>query len=257
MKPELIIGSDRADVADRAARALVEYGKAAVAARGRFVLALAGGRTPEMTYEALATHHRRSDLWLDTHFTVGDERCVPRTHEQSNQRMLWSSLLGPIGAPRERVLEPIGQEIAAEVADEAIHRRIASAYDRALLQLLGFGCAHDLVLLGMGPDGHTCSLFPPAQESSTVEPLYLPTLAPPTSPIHRRVTLSYGAIRAAREVWLLVSGGKKGEILARALRHDPELPMGKVFRDRAGAVRIFMDQEISQCLSQPTLPSSA
>lgn len=250
MKPEVIVCRDDAELSRKAARELIDAGERAIAERGRFVVSLAGGKSPRRTYELLAAEYSASPIWKNTLFTVGDERCVPRDHEHSNQKMFWESFFSKIGATRERVLEPVGPEITAEVSDEAIHRRIAATYDRALNQALGFGSAHDVVFLGMGPDGHTASLFPPAAEGPNVEPLYIATHAPPTSPIHRRVTLTYGAIRAAREVWLLVTGKDKGEVLSRALKGDQRLPISKVLRDRTA--RLFIDEEISQWINKRT-----
>jgi 6-phosphogluconolactonase len=250
MSPEVIISKDEAEVAQRAARALVERAQAAIETRGRFVLGLAGGSTPKRTYEVLASEHKDSAIWPKVVFTLGDERCVHTGHQHSNQKMCWDSLLTKIGATKAQFLEPIGPEIKEEVRDEATHRRLAEEYDRRLTSTLGFGSAHDVLLLGMGPDGHTLSLFPPAQEASVIEPLYIPVLAPPTSPIERRVTLSYGAARAAREVWLLTTGESKAEVLFRVLAGDDQLPTSKVIRDRGGRVRLWIDQAAAARLSR-------
>ncbi|MCC7380962.1 MAG: 6-phosphogluconolactonase [Deltaproteobacteria bacterium] len=246
MIPSILPTPTETDVARRVAAELLDFAKETIATRGRVVIGLPGGQTPLKLYEVLASEFASAAPWSEVVITFGDERCVPRDHPESNQKRLHDVLLDRVDIPEVNVMEPIGPEVTAEVRDAAIHKKIAADYSAALEQVVGEFGSLDLVLLGLGTDGHTASLFPPALESPSPEPLVVPTLAPKTSPVRARISLSYGALRAAREVWVLVTGGGKAEILSRVLAGEESLPLSKVIRDRVGNVRFFVDAAAAQ-----------
>jgi glucose-6-phosphate 1-dehydrogenase len=214
------------------AEELCHHARQAIAARGRFVVALAGGSTPRPVYELLARDPCRGRVaWDRVDFFLGDERAVPPDHPASNYRTVHEALLGPLGVSGDRVhrIPPWSDDVDAA----------ARAYEREIAQVFGVppeGAppAFDLVLLGLGRDGHTASLFP---GSATLDEerrwvVAEPTTRPP------RITLTAPILRAAREVWFLVVGGDKAEPLRAATadvgdpRRAPARLVG-VRRDRA------------------------
>jgi 6-phosphogluconolactonase len=241
------VSPDPEAVSRDAARAIQDAAKEAIDARGRFVLALAGGSTPKRTYEQLAADPSALD-WSRVYVVFGDERCVPPTHPDSNQRMAAAALLSKVPIPTSHVLKV--------PCDDGDNLRAASAYNTALRTLIEMGSI-DLVLLGVGSDGHTASLFASAEDSEatlelsaltredlsrTVLPrLVVPTVAPPTSPIAKRVSLSFSAIRDAERVFILVTGKDKTERLAEAMRGAEAIPIGRVVSDRDGDVDVYAD----------------
>jgi 6-phosphogluconolactonase len=210
-----------------AAEEIVAIARASVEARGRFTIALAGGSTPRRTYELLATEYRDAIAWDQIVVVFGDERFVPADDPRNNYRMAREVLLDRVPIPREGV-HPVATDTRS--VEEA-----AALYDETLRQALGDttperatmgGSAMrestvDLALLGVGPDGHTASLFPgsPVLDASTrwAVPVEAPTHIEPAVP---RVTTTLPFLDAARTVMFLVAGADKrvviGEILSGA-----------------------------------------
>ena len=174
-------------------------------------VALAGGSTPRRAYELLAGVE---GSWSHVHLWLGDERCVPDEHPDSNARMVRESLLAG-----ERAQPPVLHRVPQpEVPEDAAW--LYALELRAAVPELVF----DIVLLGMGPDGHTASLFPghPGLEV-TEAPCFAVRDSPKPPP--ERVTLSLPVLRAARLTLLLVTGADKRASLARALDGDPSIPL--------------------------------
>src|SRR5207244_5412431 len=127
-----------------------------VAARGRFTVALAGGSTPKAAYAMLAsTAYRDRVPWQQTHFFWGDERHVPPDHEDSNYRMAYEAMLSKVTIPAAHIYRIAAEKAAQQAADE-YEATLRTAFQLVAGALPRF----DLILLGMGPDGHTASLFP-------------------------------------------------------------------------------------------------
>ena len=137
------------ELAAAAARAFVESAADAIAERGRFAVALAGGSTPKANYEVIARDHAEDVDWPNVHAFFGDERTVPPDHEDSNYRMARKALL-------DRV--PIGS--VHRMRGELPPDEAAASYEGDLEQFFGGEAVLDLVMLGIGEDGHTASLFP-------------------------------------------------------------------------------------------------
>jgi 6-phosphogluconolactonase len=197
---------------------------AAVAARGRFAMALSGGRTPEMLYELLAGEYRSQMPWDATHLYFGDERCVPPTDPDSNYRMADRALLSRVPGLERRTHRIEGELGAAEAAVR---------YDALLRAAFVDGATtFDLVLLGLGPDGHTASLFPGSPALEERQRWAVPTEAPPTMKTRQRVTLTYPVLDAGRIVLFLAAGADKRERLAAVLadtgRLDAPYPASRV-----------------------------
>jgi 6-phosphogluconolactonase len=174
-------------------------------------IALAGGTTPQRAYERLATVE---GSWAHVHLWLGDERCVPQDDPEANVRMVRESLLAGArgGAP---VLHAVP---SPEVPEDAAWR-----YGLEVLEHVPDG-VFDIVLLGMGPDGHTCSLFPGHPVLAVREAPVAPVRDSPKPP-PERVTLTLPVLRRARLTLLLATGESKRDALAAALAGDPAIPL--------------------------------
>lgn len=227
-----------------AAELWVAAAASAIGASGRFAVALSGGATPQRLYRLLATHPYASGVdWSRVHAFWGDERGVPPDDPASNYRMAHEALLAAVPIPAENVHRIRGEDEPAAAA---------AAYERDLRETfatpdgpprLSPGSRFDLVLLGLGEDGHTASLFPgaaalrePARWVRAVHPAAVPTA---------RVTLTPAVINAAAEVVFLVSGGAKAATLRR-VREGPyqldALP-AQIIAPRAGRLRWLVDAD--------------
>lgn len=187
----------------------------AVAARGRFAVALAGGSTPRTVYLQLAAedHSDANRLpWDRIHVFFGDERCVPPDHPESNFRMASESLLTRVPIPPGNVHRLRGEEDPA---------RAAAAAEQELREFFGAGLPRfDLVLLGLGADGHTASLFPNTEALRETSRSVVANWAPKLNA--HRLTLTFPALNEAAEVNFLVTGTEKARVLGEVLRPAQE-----------------------------------
>lgn len=214
---ELVVVSDAEAAASRAATLLVE-----LAITGGVMVA-AGGSTPRRAYELAARAHAD---WTGVEVWFGDDRCVPADDPRSNQRLLRETLLDPLD------LRPSVHPIATEQsADEA-----AEAYDAELR-----GVPLDLVLLGLGPDGHTASLFPNAPSLDVRDRLAVGA-APGLEPFVERVTMTIPALAAGTHVVFLAVGAEKATAVRRAFQEPPtpETPASLV-RSATGTTTAILD----------------
>jgi len=212
-----------------AARTVRRRASAAVTARGRFRLALSGGATPEALFRTLGDAGPRALPYDRLEIFWSDERAVPPEHRDSNYRLAWERWLSRVPVPARRV-----HRIRGEVRPPA---REAARYERLLWRRLGTSPRLDLILLGVGRDGHVGSLFPRAAALRS-ERLVQATLAP-ASP-RRRVTMTLPLIRSARAVLILAVGAEKAGPVARALLDPPSeaIPASLL---RGGRVTWFLD----------------
>jgi 6-phosphogluconolactonase len=194
------------EIARRGAELVDAWACADVAARGVCSIVLAGGTTPLALYRAWAANHRVDATRLE--FFHGDERCVPRDHADSNHRAVREALLDPMGVPLER-------EHAMDGADPD-RERAARRYAALLPQNI------DVLLLGLGPDGHTASLFP-GDRAALYEHRRRVVHVIGSKPPPHRLTITPPVVDCARRVLVLASGAAKAEAIARAFEHraDP------------------------------------
>lgn len=195
-------------VAEAAAAMILAQADHALAARALFSIVLAGGTTPEAAYRLLARAERS---WTPWRFYFGDERCLPPEHPERNSVMAANAWLEPAGIPGEQVFR-----IPAESGPEAA----AAAYASVVSSALPF----DLVLLGVGEDGHTASLFP--QRSWPPQALVIPVDDAPKAP-PERVSLTPKALTSARRMLILATGSGKHQALD-AWRRGDDLPIARV-----------------------------
>jgi len=209
---------DDLDALSRAAAdELTELARAAVSERGTCSIALSGGSTPQRLFRLLAQRGHDAVPWQHVDLWWGDERSVPPDHADSNYRMAREALIEPLGLAASRV-----HRIASELADLDAAAR---AYERDLVAALGAPPIFDLVLLGMGPDGHTASLFPgsPALDETRRWVVANPVTSPLVHGTTTRLTLTAPAINAARHIRFLIGGADKAVALAQVLEgpRDP------------------------------------
>lgn len=212
MKPDIIHSNSFVNDAV----ALIENAATeAIAARGTFSLSLSGGNTPKPVYEALAA---RPLDWSKVIITFGDERCVPPDDEQSNYLMARRTLIDLIPIPAENVLRMKGEIDPADAAKE---------YEADLRARAGGGVfRHDLILLGMGPDGHTASLFPGTPALAEHERLVVENYVPKMS--MWRITFTYPMLDAARHVCFLVNSAGKDDVLDEVFSGTSDYPCAAV-----------------------------
>ncbi len=230
-QPEWIVLPDPMAVAQAAAERIVQAAQHAIAARGRFWLALAGGGTPKAAYAALAELRPDVSGWI---VCLGDERLVPADHADSNFRMAMAAGLSQLGLGDAQVVR-VPTELGEPTA-------VANAY-AAALERLGPQTL-DLALLGMGQDGHTASLFPGSTADGESERLVAATWV--ASQSAWRITLTRPALEAAREVLFLVVGSDKAARVA-GIRDgtDVRSPAARI-RPRDGRVTWLIDAEAAE-----------
>lgn len=217
MAIDVRVHADAESLATAAAAAVVDAARRAFEARGAFALALAGGSTPRRTYERLAEHHARDIPWERVEIFFGDERCVPPHDEQSNFAMAWVALLSRVPVASQNVhpmyLGAELPEVAAARYDALLRRRFEVAGGQAPRTF-------DLLLLGVGDDGHTASLFPGAPSLEERARWALAVDAPPGVATRHRVTLTLPAIAASRTVMVLCAGAAKRRVVSEILSDD-------------------------------------
>jgi 6-phosphogluconolactonase len=220
------------------ARAAVEHfvtlAAEAIAARGRFAVALSGGSTPRATYSLLASDEFAARVdWPRVHVFWGDERCVPPGHPGSNFRLADEALLSHIPIPSDNIHRVRGElkpEVAAQAYVAELHVFFGAPWPR-----------FDLVLLGVGNDGHAASLFPgsPALRE-TARPVVAVTAHYQDRPT-QRVTLIPPAINAARQVLFLATGAAKAEIVQAVLEGPDGRYPAQLIRPTAGGLTWLVD----------------
>ena len=192
-----------------AADMIAEAAAIAAAPRGRFTIALSGGGTPRHLYHLLATEYVHRLPWATTHVFFGDERCVPPDHPDSNYAMDRAALLVHIPGLESRTRRIEGERVPSDGASryaEMLHREFPNTQGTV-------PTTFDVLLLGVGTDGHTASLFPGSPALNERSRWVLATQAPPTAPTRDRVTLTFPALDASRTTLILCAGADKQSIV--------------------------------------------
>jgi 6-phosphogluconolactonase len=230
-QPKIVVAPRLGEVVEAAAAHIRAAAAAAIAARGRFRIALAGGSTPRALYPELVT----SVDWTRANVFFGDERAVPPDDPQSNFRMVRETLLDPAHVPPGNVVRWRGEDPDLDAAARDYEEALTAGAVAPWL---------DLALLGLGPDGHTASLFPGT--SALAEEGRLAVAVDVAEMGTRRLTLTYPALCGAREVCFLVVGREKAAALA-AVVEAGHLPAARIAR-RDGPVTIFCDESAASAL---------
>ena len=230
MAPEIIVDKP-SELSETLARRFEEESRRALAARGFFSVALPGGSVAATFFPHLC---RAAGDWSRTHFFWGDERAVPPSDPESN-----------FGAARSLWLEPAGikaSQIHRMEADAPDPEAAARAYAETMVRILGAPPRLDLVLLGVGPDGHVCSLFP-GHPLLLEESRFVALLEDSPKPPPRRLTLTLPVLAAAELVVVAALGRSKAEIVREAIEEPSSaLPVARVVR-RARRCIFLLDAE--------------
>lgn len=204
---------DATEIARDAAEFVVEAAEEAIALSGRFTIALAGGRTPKALYELLASDEFAEKIdWSNVEIYFGDERTVPPDHPDSNYRMAKEALLDHVMIPRTNV-----HRMKGEMDPEAA----AIEYGKMLNDRFGEDGGLDLVLLGMGDDGHTASLFPGTEALKETKHRCVANFVPKLNTW--RITLTAPFLNRSREVLVMVEGAAKAARVQEVIE-GPEDP---------------------------------
>lgn len=235
MNRRLEVFPDAAALAGRAAQWITDL---ACHSSGRFSICLSGGSTPKRLYQLLAAAPYRDVMpWDRTHWFWGDERFVPWDSPDSNYGMARDALLAHVPVPPDNIH---GIETTGSLADAA------RAYEQALKSYSGrdrFDPGHpvfDITLMGLGPDGHTASLFPGKPALGVQDRWVADVPEPGLNPKVPRITLTFPALDSCRSMAFLVAGADKTAALAGALAGQQDLPSARVAP--VGELIWFVDQ---------------
>jgi 6-phosphogluconolactonase len=213
-EPQVKVFGSPQELFRASAEKFCELGSSAIKARGRFAVALSGGSTPRGFHQELVTHFASRLPWDKVFFFWGDERHVPPDNSDSNYRMAKETLLSKLPVPPENIFR-----VPAELPDA---REAAAKYDQTLQDFFrpdkqSFP-RFDFIMLGMGPDGHTASLFPGTAALQEKDHFVVANWVEKLNTF--RVTFTYPVLNNAACVMFLVSGDEKAEMVRRVLR-DP------------------------------------
>jgi 6-phosphogluconolactonase len=228
---------DLGGISREAATLFVNASRNSIAAREKFAAAISGGSTPGRLYTLLSTSPCRDQVdWQKVHFFWADERCVPREDEASNFKLVFDRLLSKVPIPNENIHRIKGEEEPEKAARD---------YEADIKEFFGGSGlpVFDLVLLGMGEDGHTASLFPGSKSLEETARLAIPVYL--KKPYGNRITLTLPVLNNAAQILFLVAGISKATVLSEILRGGEkggEFPAGRI-RPIRGTVIWLIDQE--------------
>lgn len=215
--PEIHLARDGAEWADQAATLLLTSSEAAIRSHGRCLLALSGGSTPRTLYTTMASPPWRDCFdWPRIFFLFGDERCVPPDHPDSNFGMARTALFQPLGIQDDHIVRMKGESDDPQAAAqdyESVLRRLTNCPPPALPKL-------DVILLGLGDDGHTASLFPGTAALGEREKAVTVGFAP--TGVRTRLTLTLGVLNRASVILFLVTGSPKAPAVRKILNPRSE-----------------------------------
>ena len=233
-------------LAEGAAECIIADAKKAIEARGRFVVSLSGGHTPERMFALLAQPSFQGKIpWEKTFLFWGDERCVPADDPQNNARMTRQLLLNKIVIPAENIFPiPVNDEPAAGAA--AYENTIRRFFENKVPRF-------DLVLLGLGENGHTASLFPGTEvvheEDHLVKEVYV------AEQKMYRITMTAPLINAARHIVFLMEGTSKADVLKTILTapYQPDVYPAQLIEPADGVLDFLVDKDAASKLPQEML----
>jgi len=244
MAPIIQVLPTSADLFHAAADEFLRAGRTAIGAQGRFTVALSGGSTPRGLYSLLAKDHADFS-WPRTHLFFGDERQVPPDHPESNYRMVNEALLSKISIPAENV-----HRVRAENSDA---KQAAAEYESDVRKFFELRSGEfprfDLILLGLGPDGHTASLFPGSEGLNEQSKLVIANWVEKFNSF--RISFTYPVLNGCAEAMFLVSGAEKADIVAQILKgnNTPPFPAQQV-QPTDGRLLWMLDEAAASRLSR-------
>jgi 6-phosphogluconolactonase len=242
----ICICADAEKLAQRSAEHIAAAARETVGERGLFTLCLSGGDTPVATYTRLA---EAGDAipWERVHVFWGDERCIPLERPDNHFTMASRLLLSRVPIPAANIHRARGEAADPTAAAAAYEEQLRSFFKPPEGELPRF----DLVLLGMGHDGHVASIFPGSPGWKERERWTVDHHVIKNSERVRRLTLTMPVLTAAREVMFIVSGDQKAQMLASVLEGEADVP-AREMNEQATEVRWMVDREASRALRHAT-----
>lgn len=243
-KPGIQVLSDLEAMSHKAAELFVNTSRSCIASQGKFSVALSGGSTPKRLYSLLGSAEYSPQVdWQRVHFFWVDERCVPKEHEESNFKTAFNTLLSKIPIPDGNVHRMKGEEDPDKAAMD---------YEKEVRNFFGVSGLpmFDLVILGMGEDGHTASLFPGSnllkERIRLAAPVYL------ERPNRNRITLTLPVLNNATQILFLVAGHSKADVVYEILGHGrkKERYPAELISPVHGSITWLIDQEAAEKLGE-------
>ncbi|KAJ3009753.1 UNVERIFIED_CONTAM: 6-phosphogluconolactonase [Siphonaria sp. JEL0065] len=227
MLPLLKVSASSAEISSQLSVDVAKLSAHRIAETGRFTVAISGGSLPSILSKELKNNS--SVEWPKWHVFLADERCVPNSHADSNMFLLQKELLNAVPIPSNQIHAINDSLLTSEngACSDAETASIANDYKTQLESVFGSNIEFDLILLGMGPDGHTCSLFPGhllLNVTSTSVAYLIDSPKPPPA----RITLTYSVLNAAKHVYFVSTGEGKAEVLHDILIKGAVYPSGLV-----------------------------
>jgi 6-phosphogluconolactonase len=240
LKEEVRILSDPDSLGAAAAELFMAAGDDAISSQGRFSVALSGGATPRGLYRILGTAYRDRIRWDLTHIFWADERCVPKDHIQSNFRLVHEEMLSRLMIPKQNIHRIKGELAPEEAAREYEEDLIRHAGGTGIPRL-------DLILLGVGEDGHTASLFPGSASLSETDRLALPVFS--ETAMNWRVTLTLPVLNNASRLMFLVTGRSKAIVVSKLFDKEKRqaYPAGRIALSH-GSIVWLLDKDASSAM---------
>ena len=243
-KVQVQVFSDLEAMSHKAAEIFVNSSRTCIASKGKFSAAISGGLTPRKLYSLLGSAEYSPQVdWQRVHFFWVDERCVPKEHEESNFKTAFDTLLSKISIPGENIHRIKGEENPDKAA------RDYEKQVRKFVRLSGLPM-FDLVILGMGEDGHTASLFPGSnllkERIRLAAPVYL------ERPNRNRITLTLPVLNNSTQVLFLLAGHSKADVVYEILGHGQKkerYPAGLISPVH-GSITWLIDQEAAEKLGE-------
>lgn len=244
---EIKIVKDLDEISRTAVAIIVRQARAAKSSNGSLTLALSGGSTPRKLHRRLGRESSAAGglSWRNIHFFWGDERHVPPDHPQSNYRMARETLFANAPVPAQNIHRVPAEEADAVAAATKYELELQSFFELESGQLPRFDC----VLLGIGPDGHTASLFPGTRALQEKSRLVVANWVEKFQT--HRITMTAPVLSNAAQVIFLVSGKEKAEVLKEILEGDyrPDLLPAQLIRPVRGKLLWLVDEAAGRCLS--------
>ena len=237
----IAIFDDKHTLSQNVAEYIMRIVKESIALYGRFTIALTGGTTPGEAYSLLGSEPIKSQIdWQRVHIFWGDERCVPQNNPDSNFYLAQEVLLDKIAIPKSHIHPMPADQPDRDVASQAYTVEMQHTFGTNGIP------SFDLIHLGMGPEGHTASLFPHQASLHEIHRLVMPVSVPKPPP--DRLTFTPPLLNAARNVLFLVTGSDKAEALHAVLEgeYQPDEYPAQIVRPTSGEVVWMLDREVAQ-----------
>lgn len=240
--PKVCVFRDSKTASDFAVNKWMEISRELVKNKGFFTVALSGGRTPIDFYKLLSAGGKELP-WAKIHLFLADERFVPANDDESNYRLVRECLLNHVNIPKNNVHRIDTEEATLEMAAEIYEEEIRNFFGIEGDPIPEF----DLIMLGIGEDGHTASLFPGAPSLKEEKRLAIPVIAE-KSP-HKRISLTLPVLTNAQRIMFLVTGSEKAGIVREIVEESESRLPASLVRRRAKSVHLVMDENAASLLS--------